>query len=127
MSAAILLPTLQAVKPRFRKSNGKSQMTKQTQSWGSGCPLLDLMQTSSLHHCMVGEDLGFLLDSYSETQPRQHLAERGGISVARTLFSFEIRNALDLPGGAVDRKSPASSEDRGSIPGLKRSHMQQSS
>ena len=95
MSAVILRPTLQAVKPRFREANGVSKMTKQITELGFWLPSTRPhanLQFTPLH----GEwDLGFLLDGYSETQPRQHLAEQGGISVAHTLFSFEIRNALD--------------------------------
>ena len=41
------------------------------------------------------------------------------------IFNF-LKAAGDFPGGAVVKNPPANAEDRGSSPGLGRSHMPQS-
>ena len=43
------------------------------------------------------------------------------------IYFLYVNLISDFPGGAVDKNPPANAEDMGSIPGLGRSHMPQSS
>ena len=42
------------------------------------------------------------------------------------IYFLYVNLISDFPGGAVDKNPPANAEDMGSIPGLGRSHMPQS-
>ena len=43
------------------------------------------------------------------------------------IYFLYVNLISDFPGGTVDKNPPANAEDMGSIPGLGRSHMPQSS